>query len=117
MWVFSMAGTIMAGGVIVGAASMAMAANVPQSLGGTWTCNYDTGDKSTITAVAGETSIKYQYNSGRIYEDEVEASADGGIQSSGNGWAWTMTPSDSGAQFVFTSTKKNKTLTALCTRS
>jgi hypothetical protein len=103
----------MTAGLAIGTAQ---AASIPYSLGGTWICTFKNGDKATIVARAGRPGVQFQYNAGDITNLWVSNTADGGINSHGDGWAWTLTPKDGAAVMVWDSTAKGQTYTVPCAK-
>lgn len=98
------------------ASQLARADSVPQALAGTWVCTFEgTGEIVTITAVAGDGSVKYQYNSEKVQTPDIEEGDDGGIEVNYKGFAWTLTPvSATEASFMYNNKKKHTKNTAPC---
>lgn len=100
---------------VMTAAPEAEADEVPAALAGKWVCTFDTGETSTITATAGADSVKYQYNSEKTQNPDIEDGDDGGIEVNYKGFAWSLTPvSTTEASFMYNNKKKHTKSTAPC---
>jgi hypothetical protein len=92
----------------------AHAAAVPYTLKGTWVCTFQNGETATIKARAGKSGVTYQRNDGETSRLYIANTDDGGISAHGDGWAWTLTPKDGGAELVIDAKAKGEVYTAPC---
>ena len=92
----------------------AQGAAVPYTLKGTWVCTFANGETATIKARAGRQGVSYQRNDADTFNVYIANTNDGGISAHGDGWAWTLTPKDGGAELVVDAKAKGEVYTAPC---
>jgi hypothetical protein len=101
-------------GVMALGSGMALATAVPYTLKGTWVCTFKNGETATIKARAGRQGVSYQRNDADTFNVYIANTNDGGISAHGDGWAWTLTPKDGGAELVVDAKAKGEVYTAPC---
>lgn len=101
-------------GLMISGDQAAHAAAVPYTLKGTWVCTFPNGETATIKARAGRQGVNYQRSNGDAFNVYIANTNEGGISAHGDGWAWTLTPSEDGAQLVIDAKAKGEVYKAAC---
>ncbi len=81
---------------------------------GLGSARFPTAETATIKARAGRPGVSYQRSGGDTFNVYIANTNEGGISAHGDGWAWTLTPAEGGAQLVVDAKAKGEIYKAAC---